>query len=310
MQFTMSLGQCCCLECGTILRVRDASFVGRVIECPDCRTALLLQWNEARELVVERPAVPPGDQRPRFVRTQVNAPAAWSRLADWARSPLVVAWLLGTALTTLIAIQLLRPTRWTRQSPADASVASTQSELPSVDPIPDPQPPAPPVGPEQVSVEVPAQAVESPPVPDTPVTHVEIPPSPAVAPEPGPKPEPAPAPANVPAVPRRDIAGMLQQRLRRFRTDRSLSRLALLQQVEELLDAPVSYDIAELGAVELERSIHLDQEQTTVERILKAIVESADWAYEIEDQGIRIRPQVGPRSTPVDPASATRRQKD
>lgn len=306
----MSLGQCCCLECGTILRVRDVSFVGRVIECPDCRTALLLQWNEARELVVERPAVRPGEQHPRLARSPIRIPAAWSRLGDWARSPLVVAWLLGTALTTLIAIQLLRPTRWTRPAPADSNVESTQPELPSLDPIPDPQPLAPPVGPVQNSADVPAQAVESPPVPDNPVTHVEIPPSPAVVPEPGPKAEPAPAAATVPAVPKRDIAGLLQQRLRRFRTDRSLSRLVLLQQVEELLDAPVSYDITELGAAELERSIHLDQEQTTVERVLKAIVESAGWAYEIEDRGIRIRLQEIPRSTPVEPASSTRRQKD
>src|SRR5262245_38207502 len=59
--------QLACPNCATRLRVRDKSFVGRTVTCPDCRRPLNIQLAPTGELVavksdasVSEPAAQPG----------------------------------------------------------------------------------------------------------------------------------------------------------------------------------------------------------------------------------------------------------
>lgn len=295
----MSPGQCSCPECGTILRVRDRSFIGREIECPDCQTKLIIKLTDDRELIAERPAVEKPKknkpQQPTVSTAKPTTPGIATKFLDVIRSPLALAWGLGMGITAFVAIMLLRPAVRLRPPAKDPSQAVVVA--------PEPKPT------ETTTEETPAEVVptttqmptdlppkvepsETSAVVDTKSTVVADPPAQNPTPPAVPEVKPEPPPKPIPVVVKLDIEAMLAQKLKSFETPaQPKSRREILELIEELLGAPIRYDADELGQKNLDRSISIDLENTTVGGVLKVLLDSAGWEYIVEDSGIRLRPR-------------------
>lgn len=294
----MSPGQCSCPDCGTILRIRDRSFIGREVECPDCHTKLVINLNDERELVAEHPKVEKPKQKPKVEIPIVKktGPTLATRLANLLHSPLVLAWALGIGITAFIAIMMLRPNVRFRKPSSDPMA---QKPLPVENPQPsETKTDATPLGPDTdpVVVREPTNPPETPAPTETSPANttamddplVEKPITPIVEPEPAPESKPNPAPVVV----KLDLEAMLGQRLKSFETPARLkSRREILELLEELLGAPIRYSAEELGEKNLDRPITIDLENTTVGGVLKVVLDSAGWEYIVEEKGLRIRPR-------------------
>ena len=311
----MSPGQCPCPACGTTLRVRDRSFVGRKIECPDCRVKLLLKLNDDREFEAEVVTSEEEKPQPSAKRAQ-SRPKATDRPArsfsDAMLSPLVVAWALGIGLTAFVAIMLLRPAVRFRPPSSDniPQAAETQPVKES----------APQIKSETTEVAVqpsepmPLSISEKPIAPDVPPTPVEKQPTvPAdtekpVTAEATPMPEtPMPAVTPVtqkPAVvspPKVNLDDVLKQRLTGFATSskKPNRRLDLIEQLDELTGHRIKFDREELGEKKLMQPVSISVEVITVGALLKLVLEPAGWEYVIEDDYLRLKPrQVAGSATP------------
>lgn len=302
----MSPGQCPCPACGTTLRVRDRSFVGRQIECPDCHAKLVLKLNDDREFEaelfkaeVERPAS--RTSAPRNT-AQPKASGNTRTIADALLSPLVVAWALGIGLTAFVAIMLLRPAVRFRPPSAETTppVAETLPDKEATEPPektasdsvtqpPDPMPPS---------------IVEKPPVLDVPPTPAEVtPPVPPATEKPAvvvTTPAETPKPV-VPAPPKVDLEEVLKQRLSGFVTSskKPTRRLDVIEQLDELTGHRIKFDPQELGEKKLMQTVSISVEVTTVGALLKLVLEPAGWEYVIEDEYLRLKPrQVAGTGTP------------
>ena len=300
----MSPGHCSCPECGTILRVRDRSFIGRQIDCPDCQTKLVLKLNDDRSLVAERhqPDVARPASSASMARQEARS-AVRGKLAGVLQSPLVVAWALAIGVTAFAGIMLLRPSVRFRATTGEDSQPITElnpSAQPSV--VVDPASDASAIPPEPL----PANVVEVPVVTPAPAIadNSNHTPKPAVVPLPE-KPVPVavtPAPEIkpvVPVVPKIDVEELLKQPLSRFATRTPTSRLALIEQLEELTGVPIRYDRQELGEKNLLQAVTISVDTTTVGGVLKVLLDAAGWEYAAEDNGIRLKPrQVAGPATP------------
>lgn len=359
----MALGQCACPECGTALRVRDRSFVGREIPCPDCQTTILITLTNSGDVV----AAPAASSSSKTVNrgasvstaTNVTAPATvknsghttgghplrpdssgrvtlgerkrhegfppaadisetpssrspWKVwLANVASSPLTLAWLLAISLIAFLLIVALRPSvrfQPVRQQPM--SEAASNAESPSSDPdksldsdkrngTTDPidQPPPPDLsesGPNVAFGATPASAIAPENV---------VPPSPpdsnhvAVANGNGGEPvigqqanktdvvpkEPAPTP-----VPKVDIGAALAQRIVSFKQSKPVPRRDVIELLEEMIGVPVRFDVGDLGKDRLDQSITLELENTTIEGVLRAVADAAQWQFSTEKDCIRL----------------------
>ncbi len=306
----MSLGQCSCPECGTTLRVRDRSFVGRVIECPDCRVKLTITLDDARTLVAERAkAEPVPKSSPRLESSVARFGSALrDKISGIAQSPLALAWALAIGLTAFAAILMLRPavrfrtpTSTGEQSPSLAVTTPADGQSsPENNPVTDATEPRPPESPSQTDAN-PGQTPNEP-VAGTTVPEITPAPIPSVPPEVTPTDKPntvAIVPAvnpdtnlkPVPVAVKIDVDALLKQRFQKIETNRPQSRLQMIELVEELLGAPIRYDRDELGEKNLERTITINLETTTLGGVLKVIVESAGWEYVVEDNGLRLKPR-------------------
>jgi hypothetical protein len=294
----MSPGQCSCPDCGTILRIRDRSFLGRQIECPDCQTKLVIRLDGERELIAEHPKVEKTQKKPPVNQpiAKKAGPTLGSKLAGVMQSPLALAWALGIGTTAFIAIMMLRPNVRFRK-PAKDLVA--QAPLPVEVQKPDePKAETPIESPDKVPTalggpvkppELPAETETPSTLPPTAVDPlVEKPITPIVTPEVTPEVKPKP----VPVVVKLDLEAMLGQRLKSFETPaQPKSRREIIELLEELLGAPIRYTPDELGEKNLDRSISIDLENTTIGGVLKVLLDSAGWEYIVEDNGLRIRPR-------------------
>jgi hypothetical protein len=117
--------------------------------------------------------------------------------------------------------------------------------------------------------------VEAEPIDATPLPEADMPP-----PE-----EP------VAAAPPVDLDAALSQPLHRFRQTRGAARRELLELVEEMLGAPIRYDVEALGdaAVALDQRMTLDLNDVTVEVVLRRVLEGSGLIYEREKDGLRLQ---------------------
>lgn len=295
----MSPGHCSCPECNTVLRIRDKSFVGREIDCPDCKTRLVIQQDQDRKLFAERAKAKPAPEP----STRVAAPVATagaalgSKLAQYLHSPLVLAWALAISVTAFAAILMLRPSvRFrTPSPPTDPGSLVTTPNLVDVKPVQETDSKPPQESPEPVSPTPPelkptpveAVAETSKPQESVPAHPNDLPPGENLAQSPPATPPklivPAPAPIN--------LDDLLKQRIQKFSTRQPVSRQQLLDTLEEMLGAPIRYDRAELGEKNLEKAMSVDMDATTVGAVLKAVLEAAGWDYVVEKDGIRLKPR-------------------
>lgn len=294
----MSPGHCSCPDCGTILRIRDRSFIGRNVDCPECHVKLVIQQNDDRQmfaeiLKAERQKV--AASHPAVVPSASNL---FTRLRELSGSPLVLAWALAIGVMAFVAILMLRPavrfrtpTKPTPDVVQAPPAESTETRQPDKPVVPEQSHQAPPENPpvviptETVTQEATPKPVEQPPVPEaTPDTPSDAPKvaetQPAVKPSP-----------RVPAPVRIDVEELMKQRFLRITTDKPNSRQQMIELVEEMLGVPVRYDREELGEKNLERPVSIDLEATTVGGVLKALLDSAGWEYVIEKNELRIKPK-------------------
>lgn len=308
----MSHGQCSCPDCGTILRIRDRTFVGREVQCPECQIKLVIRMKDDRGYFAERPkaeANRPTKAVPSLPSLKVYS-TLLRRVGEILGSPLVLAWALAIGITAFAAILILRPAvrfkaasmqeavelvtidtaNRARSSPEAATNVGAQTSrtdpLPvasAAQSLPDAAPPTPDPAP-GVPVPVPIVVSEGVDAPHPPLAVT--------------KPERESKPVVV-TVPKVDIEDLLQQRLLKFATSQPVTRTQMIEQIEEMVGVPIRYNRDELGEKNLERTIDISLESTTVGGVLKALLEPAGWEFVIEEMGIRLKPRqlAGPMSS-------------
>ncbi|MEK6259432.1 MAG: hypothetical protein AABP62_12515 [Planctomycetota bacterium] len=300
----MSFGHCSCPDCGTTLRIRDRTFVGRTVPCPECHASLVIELDREERFVARKPPVDTS------VKSSQAAPANRSavksdgpREPTWTDglrgaigSPLVMAWALGLAVTALVIVAMLRPAlRFS--SPG----GSTQSEAANNTIAPDetnsgndaslqPSPELP--SPKELPDSPMADAIKPTNAPELPV------PSPA-PPQPGdggPVIKPVTAVAVKPAdplppapPPKIDFVTVLKQPLLLFDQAKPVSRRELIELMEELVGAPIRYDAAELGENNLDKQVTFKAENTTLGGVLKSLLDPAGWVFVEEETQLRLK---------------------
>lgn len=305
----MSFGHCSCPDCGTTLRIRDRTFVGRQVSCPECRIALVIELGHddilsARKLPNGNPSKSPLPLKSVVTNDGPAAPTWVDGLRRLISSPLVLAWALALAMTTLAVVAMLRPAvrfrspgSSVRPQDADRSPAVPETiraehdaaqhpslELPSPsDPPADATTPANVSEPLSVSL-TDAQQTDMESV-VKPVETIAVKPFPSVSPVPRP-------------LPKIDFDAVLKQRLLSFDQAKPVSRRELIELMEEMLGVPIRYDVDELGEKNLDKLVTFKMENTTVGGILKSILDSADWEFVTEDAQIRVKLKPSDRSPP------------
>ena len=308
----MSFGHCSCPDCGTTLRIRDRTFVGRTVQCPECHVSLVIELDRDETLAARKPPI---DKlaRAAVIRSsgKSDEPRVPTRIDGLRRaigSPLMLAWALALAMTALVVVAMLRPAVRFRspgssvrpQTAADNSVTpeKTQPELDanqhSSPKLPSPSdPPAAPMADATAPANVPEPL---PPIPlplpqpgtDQAVKSIEAVPV---------KPASLAAPVPPPMA-KIDFDAVLKQRLLSFDQSKPVSRRDLIELMEEMIGAPIRYDVGELGEKNLDKQVTFKMENTTLGGVLKSILDPAGWEFVTEETQLRIRPKTTAASTP------------
>jgi len=310
----MSFGHCSCPDCGTTLRIRDRTFVGRQVQCPECNVSLVIELDRDEILTARKP--PHGKAAksvaPSHASAVTNAgplvPTRVDRLRRAIGSPLVLAWALALAVTALVVVAMLRPTVRFRspgssvQSRAAVNNSVTPEETqpehdasqPPLPKLPSPNdPPAAPMADATTPANVPEPLPTNPPPSPQPGAGPVVKPIETVVVKPAP-----PAPPVPPPMPKIDFDAVLKQKLLSFDQSKPVSRRELIELMEEMLGAPIRYDVAELGEKNLDKQVTFKSENTTLGGVLKSILDPAGWEFVTEETQLRIRPKTTAASTP------------
>ena len=305
----MSFGHCSCPDCGTTLRIRDRTFVGRQVQCPECHIPLVIELDRDEILTARKPPI---DKSVKSAGAAANRPAVMSdgpRVPTWIDglrraigSPLMLAWALALAVTALVVVAMLRPAVRFRspgssvrpQAAAETPVAPDETR-PEDDTSQHPLPVLP--SPSDLPAESIADATRPANIPEPLSTN------PPPSPQPGANPAVKPIVADagtptlpVPPVPRPmpkiDFDAVLKQRLLSFDQSKPVSRRDLMELMEEMLGAPIRYDVAELGEKNLDKLVTFKVENTTLGGVLKTILDPAGWEFVAEETQLRVQPKV------------------
>ncbi len=300
----MSPGHCSCPDCGTTLRVRDRSFIGRQIECPECHAKLQIGQDQDRKLIAERVKAEPVRKPVARLASSTairTGSALVARLKGLLHSPLVLAWALAIGITAFAAILMLRPSVRLRTPAKESPPVDVATETePQKGPPATPQQPGPVEPPEATPADVAVKPNDPPRQPALETTEPQrpgTPPTDTASTTPPGNSSPTETPAKVKPNPVRpapvvvDVEALLKQRLQKFSTARPVSRTELIELVEEMLGAPIRYNREELGEKNLDRPVSIDLETTTVGGVLKALLDPAGWDYVIENNGIKLKPR-------------------
>ena len=327
----MSFGHCSCPDCGTTLRIRDRSFVGRTVPCPECHTALVIALDPDQHVVARKPVVDKVAITKTATLTKASssgisvvsnadlattnsprAPSRWSEsLRRVSNSPLVMAWALAIAMTALVFVAMTRPSvRFRPPSqipPGQSSPPESINDQPLVPEESRPKQPNPEGDPNgNAPVETPSPSELSPSIAadaTRPANAPELTFSPIFETtengDSGHKPlVVVPSSNRVQPVaappPKIDFDAALQQRLNLFEQPVPASRRALIESIEEMLGAPIRYRGEDLGEQNLDKLVTVRKlENTTLRVILKAVLDPAGWEFVTNDTELRI--QLKPR---------------
>ena len=296
-------GRLSCPDCGTPLRIRDRSLVGRRVNCPECQSELrvensdlgdgslsirgltkaeLAAGRKSRNISAQpRPLSPPSSSLKNRVLSTIN-------------SPLTAIWLVGFAGMALIAVMALNPklrfsTARTPNLPIDSQSSPNEATTPAVSEVvestddtnsgePQPGLPAAPNPSDTAENQTPVTAME-PSNLDEPLTWS---PSPVVN-------ESVVEEAAVPnpQVVRVDVESKLAQKVVLYKQPK-ISRRILIDALQEQLGIPIRYDSEELGQSRLEEKIAFELQNTTLGEVVKTVAQSAHWRIEVEDTGLRL----------------------
>ncbi len=324
----MSFGHCSCPDCGTTLRIRDRSFVGRTVPCPECRTVLVIELDLEQHVVARKPVVDKAAINRTAKLTKASSSSIsvvsnsdlsatnstrtqqsrWSEsLRRVSNSPLVMAWALAIAMTALVFVAMTRPSvRFRPPSqipPRQSSPPESINDQPLVPEESRPKQPNPegdpndnaPVetpSPSELSRSLAADATRPANAPE--LTFLPISEK-TESGDSGHKPlAVVPSSNTVQPVaappPKIDFDVALQQRFFEFEQPVPASRRALIEFIEELLGAPIRYRSEDLGEQNLDKLITVRKlENPTLRVILKAVLDSAGWEFVTTDTELRIQ---------------------
>ena len=330
----MSFGHCSCPDCGTILRVRDRSFVGRTVPCPECRTALVIELDPDQHVVARKPVVDKAAINRTAALTKSSSsgisvvsdsglgttnsprtPSRWSEsLRRVSNSPLAMAWALAIAMTALVFVAMTRPSvrfRPPNQVPPghssppesinDQPLVPEESHLRQSNPEGGPNGNAPveTPSPSELSPSIAADATRPANAPELTFSPISETTENGNS---GHKPLVAvPSPNRVQPVaappPKIDFDAALQQRLSLFEQPIPASRRALIESIEEMLGAPIRYRGEDLGEQNLDKLVTVRKlENPTLRVILKAVLDPAGWEFVTTDTELRIQIKANPPS--------------
>lgn len=296
----MSFGHCSCPDCGTTLRLRDRSFVGRTVPCPECRVALLIELDRDENLVARKPPIAKpvksavaAEANPSAGKTDGPREPTWiDQVRGAIGSPLVMAWALGLAVTALVVVAMLRPAlRFgtpggsTRQEAEPNNSVTLDESNSGADANP-------PLSPDHASPQAPfdlqtADAVRPANVPEHPFVNLDVP----VPVDAGPVVKPVTIVAVKPPAspPKIDFETVLKQPLQLFDQSKPVSRRELIELLEELVGAPIRYDATELGEKNLDKLVTIKAENTTLAGVLKLVLDPAGWVFVAEETQLRVK---------------------
>jgi uncharacterized Zn finger protein (UPF0148 family) len=293
-------GRSSCPECGTILRIRDRSFIGRRVSCPECRTTLKVEATDTHGHYAVKRAIQGDHDHPKNIPSEVKSGAIKKATADSSpfssigrliNSPLTAAWLLAIAVSVLIAVLTLSPKFRFAPNRSNPIRVETKQQIESEGII---EPAA-----ATTHEPAPVQEIEKAPPQDRDEmleisalepANVEGPLSWAARPK-----EETSEPPDATMVPevvvkpvvKLDIPAMMAQKILRY-SQPKVRRRDLLDALQEQLGAPIRYDKQDLGQAELDESITFEMMDTTIGEVIKAVVDAAHWEIAIEDAGTRL----------------------
>jgi hypothetical protein len=287
-------GRSACPGCGTILRIRDRTFVGRRVNCPECQAVLKIEsvnddgLFSIRRLTQDELAKAEQERRQKVHRDKIEltAETKGKGLKQLLASPLTAAWLLAIAIMSLVAVVALAPR--VRFAAGRPQPATTSSETPT-ERAQEPEVPAP------------QSAEPSEPDPVQPaVTEIIEQPISALTPVNLDAPLPWPILANVdpplpPAPPKVDVARSME--IVKFDSYKqpAIRRRDMIVVLREHLNLPIVYDNDDLGSAELEKTVAFELQETNLEKIIRFVAEDAGWDVIVEEAGIRlVRHQADP----------------
>ena len=280
-----------CPECGTILRIRDRSFVGRRVNCPECRADLKVEKGQGETDYVMRKIAAKSAPHPsplpsvlgKNQKSEVRKPE--SLISRITHSPWTVASLIGLAMILLISVLFLN-----RQPPVAEPISSTEADPAGTTTI---EPVIP------INVETPVESMVVNQVPGSSGTlPEEWEPVSAIQPENVDEPltfpvvvqtsiEETVGPEVAPEPPPIDVEAKMKQRLITYKQP-AVARQKLLTALEEQLGVAIRYDSNELGAAELEKAVSFELHNTTIGDVIQFVAREAQWEIVIEPTGIRL----------------------
>jgi len=321
----MLIGQSSCPDCGTPLRFRGRTFVGRTVNCPECQCPLVVELDQDETFSVRKSSTnsrrseSQNSKRPQHGSGIVYGTLA--RLRQLVESPLFVAWSLAIAVIMLIAITMFRPqfdwqkgTRMDSQTNASSSASSVDQVKPEVQStfgLGSGTNDSNDVGPEaQVDVESdpvgPARNflttidalrpdnldTELPFVPQSElvalmkfVPNINHTPSEDHLND---EPSETPKPVEMKVEPI-DFEKRLGQKLVSFEQSKPVTRRVLLDLMEEMIGAPIVYEEQEVSETTLNQTVTVRQmENITLQVVLKTILDDANLSYIPESTCLRL----------------------
>lgn len=289
-------GRSTCPECGTILRIRDRSFVGRKVNCPECKAKLRIEATEHDEEFVFRRMTTEElvalEKKNPSTKTQRGksspAPPEPKRLwvTRFINSPLTATWLVLIAISSLFAVLALKPKFRFAANPTSSNTTAAQNGEPApsaTDHADNSVIDVPLVtiakgAAEPVAIAEPAISALEPANTDGPLAWspiIEI------------KDEvPEDVPVNTPP-PKIDVEAKLAQKIRLYKQPR-VSRKVLIDALQEQIGVPILYDVDELGHDSLDDKVAFELENTTLGNVIQSVSDAAGWQVQIEDTGLRL----------------------
>lgn len=285
-----------CPQCTVGLRIRDRSFIGKEIHCPECGSRLEIVADGAKKLTArlivtdtaspQSPKTKPHRKKPSFRRKPAAASAPTRSflavVAGALKSPVVICWIVaGIAAVTLAAVAINREANRENDT-------VTATEVKSMEPA---------------ILEGQPEAIKRAPLPAQPVVARKpnfIPPvinedvNPPIivgrSPVEARRPLPIPAVPPIPPKPKVDVAAALAQPILLFEHSKGTPLKTLLGELEEMAGVPLAIDpTVETGPTSpLNQSVVIRVEKTTVGGVLIAALAQTGLTFAAEKERIRI----------------------
>ena len=289
-------GNSSCPDCGTILRIRDRTFVGRRVSCPECKTPLKIEsFDDDAGFAIRKlqPAELKHVSRRRKNQVEISSSAkppqatfvTW--LSRTLSSPLTAACLLLAGMVAFFAVLMFNPKLrifTVRTTPVQVIPEGVPIEVetpPEPIPLVTPAPVEPAFAELTVSSFIDDSESLSALEPANLDQPILWPPVPSGS-------EPVIPPTATPPKPLAiDVVGKMAQKLVSYKQPK-ISRRHLIEALSEYLGAPIFYDADELGTVQLEEQVSFELKNTTVGDIIKAVADEAGWQIKVEPTGLRL----------------------